>query len=69
MGQTHSRELAEELCSIEEADAWFEYLEETRGIQESRYSETESWAWAKLQRHLKAVKERRDARTQQKAAS
>ena len=31
-------ELAEELLQIEEADAWFEYLESTRGQGETRYS-------------------------------
>ena len=31
-------ELAEELLQIEEADAWFEYLEATRGQSESRYA-------------------------------
>ena len=41
-------ELAEELLQIEEADAWFEYLESTRGQGESRYSELEPWAWARL---------------------
>ena len=41
-------ELAEELLQIEEADAWFEYLESTRSQGESRYSELEPWAWARL---------------------
>ena len=31
-------ELAEELLQIEEADAWFEYLEATRGQTETRYA-------------------------------
>jgi hypothetical protein len=35
-------ELAEELLQIEEADAWFEYLESTRGQGENRYHELES---------------------------
>ena len=39
-------ELAEELLQIEEADAWFEYLESTRGQNEGRYQELEPWAWA-----------------------
>ena len=30
-------ELAEELLQIEEADAWFEYLESTRGQGDNRY--------------------------------
>ena len=41
-------ELAEELLQIEEADAWFEYLEATRGQTENRYGEVEPWAWARL---------------------
>ena len=39
-------EHAEELLMIEEADAWFEYLEATRGQGERRYGEVEPWAWA-----------------------
>ena len=35
-------ELAEELLQLEEADAWFEYLESTRGQTETRYSERSS---------------------------
>ena len=30
---------------IEEADAWFEYLEATRGQTAVRYAEIEPWAW------------------------
>jgi hypothetical protein len=52
-------ELAEELLQIEEADAWFEYLESTRGQSESRYHEVESWAWARLSQRLRAVRGRR----------
>ena len=40
---------AEELLLIEEADAWFEYLEATRGQTEPRYREVEPWAWARLE--------------------
>ena len=36
---------AEELLMIEEADAWFEYLEVTRSQSENRYHEVEPWAW------------------------
>ena len=32
---------AEELLMIEEADAWFEYLEATRNQSETRYREVE----------------------------
>ena len=42
-------ELAEELLQIEEADAWFEYLEATRAQSETRYGEVEPWAWARLE--------------------
>ena len=47
-GTTANMELAEELLQLEEADAWFEYLESTRGQSETRYSELEPWAWARL---------------------
>ena len=53
------RELAEELLQIEEADAWFEYLEATRGQSERRYGEVEPWAWARLCQRLRAVSARR----------
>ena len=52
-------ELAEELLQIEEADAWFEYLESTRGQNASRYDEVELWAWARLSQRLRAVRARR----------
>ncbi len=52
-------ELAEELLQIEEADAWFEYLEATRGQSEKRYAELEPWAWARLAQRLRAVRGRR----------
>ena len=50
------RREAEELLLIEEADAWFEYLEATCGQTESRYCEVEPWAWARLSQRLRAVK-------------
>jgi hypothetical protein len=50
---------AEELLLIEEADAWFEYLEATRGQLELRYREIEPWAWARLRQRLRAVRTRR----------
>lgn len=50
---------AYELLLIEEADAWFEYLETTRGQTESRYGEVEPWAWARLNQRLRAVKTKR----------
>ena len=53
-----SRE-AHELLLIEEADAWFEYLEATRGQSVVRYGEVEPWAWARLTQRLRAIKTRR----------
>ena len=50
---------AEELLLIEEADAWFEYLEATRAQSKLRYREIEPWAWARLRQRLRAVKTRR----------
>jgi hypothetical protein len=50
---------AEELLQIEEADAWFEYLEATRNQTAVRYKEVEPWAWARLNQRLRAVKAKR----------
>ena len=50
---------AQELLLIEEADAWFEYLETTRGQSAVRYVEVEPWAWARLARRLRAIRTRR----------
>ena len=50
---------AHELLLIEEADAWFEYLEATRGQTETRYKEVEPLAWARLMQRLRAVKTKR----------
>ena len=50
---------AEELLLIEEADAWFEYLEATRSQTPLRYQEVEPWAWARLSQRLRAIKTRR----------
>src|SRR6476619_5988256 len=58
MTVTGKRE-AEELLMIEEADAWFEYLEATRGQSEARYREVEPWAWARLSQRLRAVRTKR----------
>ncbi|MEA2387220.1 MAG: hypothetical protein QOJ22_1394 [Thermoleophilaceae bacterium] len=52
-------EHAEELLQIEEADAWFEYLESTRAQSETRYAEVEPWAWARLSQRLRGVRARR----------
>jgi hypothetical protein len=50
---------AYELLLIEEADAWFEYLETTRAQSALRYREVEPWAWARLSQRLRAIKTRR----------
>lgn len=51
-----------EVLAIEEADAWFEYLEATRWHSASgRYDEVEPWAWARLNQRLRIVATRRDA--------
>ena len=47
---------AYELLLIEEADAWFEYLESTQGQSEVRYKELEPWAWARLTQRLRAIR-------------
>ena len=54
-----ARQEAEELLLIEEADAWFEYLEATRAQAEQRYHEVEPWAWARLSQRLRAVRAKR----------
>ena len=46
---------AYELLLIEEADAWFEYLEATQGQTALRYKELEPWAWARLTQRLRAI--------------
>ena len=51
---------AEEVLQIEEADAWFEYLEATRRQSAARYGEVEPWAWARLSQRLRVVQLRRD---------
>ena len=48
-----------ELLMIEEADAWFEYLETTRNQTETRYREIEPWAWSRLNQRLRAIRTRR----------
>src|SRR6266545_6991708 len=47
---------AYELLLIEEADAWFEYLEATRAQSALRYKEVEPWAWARLSQRLRAIR-------------
>jgi hypothetical protein len=50
---------AYELLLIEEADAWFEYLEATQGQTALRYKELEPWAWARLSQRLRAIRTKR----------
>ena len=50
---------AEKVLLIEEADAWFEYLEATRAQNEVRYQEIAPWAWSRLRQRLRAIKARR----------
>ena len=50
---------AHELLLIEEADAWFEYADATKGQAGSRYAEIEPWAWARLQNRRRAISARR----------
>ncbi len=50
---------AEKLLLIEEADAWFEYLEATRAQTQARYQEIEPWAWSRLRQRLRAIRARR----------
>jgi hypothetical protein len=50
---------AHELLLIEEADAWFEYLEATREQSALRYREIEPWAWARLRQRLRAIRAKR----------
>jgi hypothetical protein len=55
MTTTDSRE-AHDALAIEEADAWFEYLEAVRAhVESGRYDEVEPWAWARLRQRLRAV--------------
>ncbi len=49
----------EELLQIEEAEAWFEYLEATRNQSAMRYREIEPWAFGLLNQRLHAIKRRR----------
>jgi hypothetical protein len=55
----------EELLIIEEADAWFEYLEATRGQRPTNYDAVEGWAWSRLTSKLKIIVKRRKSLEQQ----
>ncbi|HZP73874.1 MAG TPA: hypothetical protein VFA97_10915 [Gaiellaceae bacterium] len=50
---------AYELLLIEEADAWFEYLDTIQGQSATRYLEVEPWAWGRLSQRLRAIRARR----------
>jgi hypothetical protein len=53
---------AHEALAIEEADAWFEYLESVRSHSHTgSYEEVESWAWARLSQRLRIVAVERDS--------
>ena len=53
---THAMPEAEEALAIEEADAWFEYLEAVRAhTHTGRYDEVEPWAWSRLTQRLHLV--------------
>jgi hypothetical protein len=54
-----ANEQAHELLWMEEADAWFEYLDSVRGQSAVRYLEVEPWAWARLSQRLRAIRARR----------
>jgi hypothetical protein len=54
-----ANEQARELLLMEEADAWFEYLDSVRGQSAARYLEVEPWAWARLAQRLRAIRARR----------
>lgn len=53
------RHQREELLQMEESDAWFEYLESTRGQSQTKYREIEPWAWARLSQRLRSIEHRR----------
>ncbi|HWC33034.1 MAG TPA: hypothetical protein VG709_07900 [Actinomycetota bacterium] len=59
MASEHTSE-AQEALAIEEADAWFEYLEAVRAhAPAGRYDEVEPWAWARLTQRLHTVESER----------
>ena len=59
MASEHTSE-AHEALAIEEADAWFEYLEAVRAHAcTGRYDEVEPWAWARLAQRLRSVEHER----------
>jgi len=59
MRAIRSKDEVRELLEIEETDAWFEYLRETREAPAARYVDVELWAWARLCGRLHAIRTRR----------
>ena len=55
----HGNREAHEILLIEEADAWFDYLEALRGQSPVRYAEIEPWAWVRLSNRLRGIRARR----------
>lgn len=49
------------VLAVEEAAAWREYLDATRGQSPVRYEEVEPWAWKRLMQRLVAIQARRRA--------
>ncbi len=49
---------AVEILEFKKANAWFDYLESTRGLTGQRYTEAESWAGAKLDMEIKSINQR-----------
>lgn len=58
MSDDAARDLREALL-LEEADAWFEYLDATRAPGDARYEDVEPWAWARLRQRLRSVTQKR----------
>ena len=58
MSDDAARDLREALL-LEEADAWFEYLDATRAPGDARYEDVEPWAWARLKQRLRSVTQKR----------
>jgi hypothetical protein len=48
-----------EMLLIEEADAWYQYLEDTMEVHGPQYTEVESWAWERLTTRLRKVTKQR----------
>ncbi|HEY5161141.1 MAG TPA: hypothetical protein VII83_08760 [Gaiellaceae bacterium] len=53
------RDDVRELLEIEEADAWFEYIQATREAPASCYPNVERWAWSRLRGRLSSIRARR----------